>query len=61
MIALHQLLTRTSRVCTQITRMYRDALRLLNSWAVDRELFNAEATKIRAEFDAAKHHAPNSA
>jgi hypothetical protein len=38
----------------QVTRMYRRALRTLDSWAIDRELFNEEATKIRAKFDANK-------
>lgn len=34
-----------------VTRLYRRALRLADSWAIDRELFNREATKIRARFD----------
>ena len=38
----------------QVTRIYRRALRTLDSWAIDRELFNEEATKIRAKFDANK-------
>jgi len=43
-----------------VTRMYRRALRLLDSWAIDREIFNAEATKIRARFDAHKTLDPRS-
>jgi hypothetical protein len=48
-------------VAAQVTRLYRDALRLLNSWCIDREIFNREAEKIRAEFDANKHHPKDSA
>ena len=32
--------------------MYRSGLKLLNSWAIDRDIFNEEATKLRARFDA---------
>ena len=32
--------------------MYRTSLKVLSSWAIDRDIFNAEATKIRARFDA---------
>lgn len=39
----------------KVTRLYRSSLRLLDSWTVDRELFNEEATKVRAEFDANKN------
>lgn len=38
----------------KVTRLYRASLRLLDSWAFDKDLFNEEATKIRAEFNAAK-------
>lgn len=34
-----------------MTRAYRRSLRLLQAWAIDRELFNTEATKVRARFD----------
>eukprot|EP01038_Epipyxis_sp_PR26KG_P011635 gene11635-15585_t len=36
-------------------RMYRKCLRLVNSWSENREVFNYETTKIRAEFDANKN------
>lgn len=38
----------------EVCRLYRSALRLLNSWAIDREVFLDEAEKIRNEFDAHK-------
>ena len=40
-------LTHAQRVC----RLYRNALKTQNSWAVDRQVFIAEADKMRAEFD----------
>ena len=40
-------LTHAQRVC----RIYRNALKTQNSWAVDRQVFIAEADKMRAEFD----------
>jgi hypothetical protein len=36
----------------QVQRLYRRSLYLLNSWAVDRDIFNSEALAIRAAFDA---------
>lgn len=41
-----------------VMRMYRSALRTINSWAEDRDIFNEEALKIRAEFDEHKNHDP---
>ena len=38
----------------QIMRLYRKSLRAVNNWAENRDVFNEEATKIRAEFDANK-------
>ena len=32
-------------------RLYRHALKTLSSWAIDREIFLDEATKLRARFD----------
>ena len=32
------------------------SLRTIFDWAEDRNLFNVEATKVRAEFDANKHY-----
>jgi NADH dehydrogenase (ubiquinone) 1 beta subcomplex subunit 9 len=34
--------------------LYRNSLRTLLSWAVDRDIFNDEATKLRARFDTAR-------
>ena len=33
-------------------RLYRNGLRCLESWTMDRSIFNAEAIKLRARFDA---------
>jgi hypothetical protein len=35
----------------QVARIYRKSLKLLASWAIDRDIVNEEATKIRARFD----------
>ena len=40
-------LTHAQRVC----RLYHNALKTQNSWAVDRQVFIAEADRMRAEFD----------
>ena len=34
-----------------MARLYRNSLRLLSSWCIDRDIFNEEATKIRFQFD----------
>ncbi|OQR80735.1 hypothetical protein ACHHYP_17265 [Achlya hypogyna] len=39
----------------QVTRLYKRSLKLLDSWAIDRRLWNEEATLIRAQFDANKN------
>jgi hypothetical protein len=39
----------------RVTRMYRKSLRTLDSWACDRGIWNEEAGKLRAQFDAHKH------
>lgn len=44
----------------QITRMYKYALRLSLSWAVDRQVWHAEATEIRKALDSHKHLSPDS-
>eukprot|EP00546_Thalassionema_frauenfeldii_P007786 CAMPEP_0178922536 /NCGR_PEP_ID=MMETSP0786-20121207/16211_1 /TAXON_ID=186022 /ORGANISM="Thalassionema frauenfeldii, Strain CCMP 1798" /LENGTH=165 /DNA_ID=CAMNT_0020596917 /DNA_START=45 /DNA_END=542 /DNA_ORIENTATION=- len=36
----------------QVARLYRHGLKTLSSWAIDREVFLDEATKLRARFDA---------
>jgi len=35
----------------QVALLYRKSLKLLASWAIDRDIINEEATKIRARFD----------
>ncbi len=35
----------------QVARLYRQSLRLLLSWCIDREIFNQEASSIRSQFD----------
>ena len=44
-----------------VMRLYRKSLRTLNSWAENRDLFNERATELRAEFDAYKGLAADSA
>lgn len=43
-----------------VTRLYKKSLKTLDSWIIDRRLWNEEATKIRAEFDSHKDLAPES-
>lgn len=38
--------------------MYRHSLKTLSSWAVDRDVFLEEATKLRARFDASRGCSP---
>lgn len=35
----------------KVARLYRNSLKMLSSWTIDREVWNDEATKIRARFD----------
>mmetsp|Transcript_2273 Transcript_2273/g.2577 ORF Transcript_2273/g.2577 Transcript_2273/m.2577 type:complete len:157 (-) Transcript_2273:842-1312(-) len=39
----------------EVTRLYRNSLKLLFSWAVNRDVFIDEATKLRARFEANKN------
>mmetsp|Transcript_17153 Transcript_17153/g.51203 ORF Transcript_17153/g.51203 Transcript_17153/m.51203 type:complete len:163 (+) Transcript_17153:178-666(+) len=39
----------------RVIRLYRQSLKTQNSWAVDRQVFIAEADKLRAAFDANKN------
>ncbi|ETV73979.1 hypothetical protein H257_11294 [Aphanomyces astaci] len=39
----------------QVTRLYKRSLKLLDSWIIDRRLWNEEATKIRGQFNEHKH------
>lgn len=43
-------------VVIMIIHMLSSALRTAFSWSENRDVFNAEATLIRAEFDANKNH-----
>eukprot|EP00501_MAST-03F_sp_TOSAG23-6_P000848 GSMAST32.ASY1.ANO1.880.1 assembled CDS len=43
-----------------VTRLYRHSLKLMMSWAGDRELICDEADKIRAQFDSYKSYDPSS-
>jgi len=45
----------------QVARLYRHALKLLDSWAIDRDVFCDEAEKIRAKFDAERGANPGRA
>ena len=36
----------------EVARLYRKSLKLLSSWAIDREIFLDESEKLRARFDA---------
>jgi hypothetical protein len=36
----------------KVAHLYRHSLRVLLSWAVDRDIFNEAATELRARFDA---------
>ncbi|KAG7347794.1 hypothetical protein IV203_016499 [Nitzschia inconspicua] len=45
----------------QVARLYRKSLKVLSSWAIDRDIFNDEATKIRARFDQARGCKPEKA
>jgi hypothetical protein len=41
--------------------LYRQSLRVMLSWAVDRDIFNEKATEIRARFDATRGASPAAA
>mmetsp|Transcript_15132 Transcript_15132/g.20612 ORF Transcript_15132/g.20612 Transcript_15132/m.20612 type:complete len:155 (-) Transcript_15132:293-757(-) len=42
----------------EVARLYRHALKTLSSWVIDRDVFNEEATALRARFDEAKGCSP---
>ncbi|CAM9777250.1 unnamed protein product [Choristocarpus tenellus] len=52
-----QAITHKQEVC----RLYRNALKLLDSWAIDRDVFIEEATIVRARFDEGSKCTPESA
>uniref|UniRef100_F0WM63 NADH dehydrogenase [ubiquinone] 1 beta subcomplex subunit 9 n=1 Tax=Albugo laibachii Nc14 TaxID=890382 RepID=F0WM63_9STRA len=43
-----------------VQRLYKQSLKTLESWVIDRRLWNEEAVKVRAQFDANRHLAPES-
>ena len=43
-----------------VQRLYKKSLKTLDSWVIDRRLWNEEATKIRAQFDSNEQLDPNS-
>ena len=43
-----------------VTRLYRHSLKLMMSWAIDRDLINEEAEKIRSRFDLFQTYDPSS-
>lgn len=43
-----------------VTRLYKASLATLGSWVIDRRLWNEEASKVRAQFDANKGLDPDS-
>ena len=45
----------------QVATLYRHSLRTLLSWAIDRDLFNEEATLLRGRFDANRGVSPAAA
>lgn len=45
----------------QVARLYRKSLKLLSSWVIDRDIFNEEASKLRARFDAERGCNPGKA
>ena len=44
----------------RVTRLYRNSLRTLNSWVIDRSIWCREGAKIRAQFDKYKGFSPDS-
>ena len=44
----------------EATRLYRSSLKCLMAWAIDFEIIETEATKIRADFDKNRNLAQNS-
>lgn len=44
----------------KVTRMYRRSLRMLDSWACDREIFLTRGEEIRKQFEENRHLDPNS-
>jgi hypothetical protein len=45
----------------QAAHLYRQSLRVMLSWAVDRDIFNESASEIRARFDANRGVSPAAA
>ena len=43
--------TKTTTTTTKVVRLYRNSLKLVSSWCIDRDIFNDKATEIRGQFD----------
>ena len=43
-----------------VTRLYRKSLKVMMSWAINKEIINEEAYQIRSRFEANRHFDPNS-
>ena len=41
----------TTTTTTKVVRLYRNSLKLVSSWCIDRDIFNDKATEIRGQFD----------
>ena len=48
-------------IILQVARLYRNSLKTLLSWAVDRDIFNEKATELRARFDSSRGVSPSAA
>ena len=49
------------KIFSQVARLYRNCLKTLLSWAVDRDIFNEKAMELRARFDASRGESPSAA
>jgi hypothetical protein len=49
----HQNVTNPTKTTTttKVARLYRNSLKLVSSWCIDRDIFNDKATEIRGQFD----------
>jgi hypothetical protein len=43
--------TTTNNNNNKVARLYRNSLKLVSSWCIDRDIFNDKATEIRGQFD----------
>lgn len=49
------------KIFSQVARLYRNSLKTLLSWAVDRDIFNEKAMELRARFDASRGESSSAA